>query len=366
MAAKRVGRNAEPLTRKKTGTVMLNTKPGSVPVSPANAQMLADVESCSSPAPALEPLAAAETNCLVPQPKRGPRSRCCSPSSRGLTKNPSAREAPSMLGSLASQLSISPKNLRMAKTVAAGDASKKRRANQMAIAREVQRKLLPQHMPRLETLDYAGSCEPAWTVGGDYYDFLDKGNGRVGFVLADVSGKGVSAALLMANLQASIRSQYVGALEDLGGLFRSVNKLFYESVMSGFFATLFFAEYFDATRRLRYVNCGHCPAFLFRANSHCEKLHATATVLGMFESWDCTVGEATISCGDILVVYSDGVTEAQSGSGELFGEARLLAAVQANASLPAAHLVKAIAAAAHSFGGREQDDDLTLLVARAC
>jgi phosphoserine phosphatase RsbU/P len=86
----------------------------------------------------------------------------------------------------------------------------------------------------------------------------------------------------------------------------------------------------------------------------------------MFESWDCTVGEATISSGDILVVYSDGVTEAQSGSGELFGEDRLLAAVQANASLPAADLVQAIASAAHTFGGKAHEDDLTLLVARAC
>jgi serine phosphatase RsbU (regulator of sigma subunit) len=254
----------------------------------------------------------------------------------------------------------------MAKAMVAGGNRRKNRANQMTTAREVQRKLLPQHMPALETLDYAGSCEPAWTVGGDYYDFLDRGNGQVGFVLADVSGKGVSAALLMANLQASVRSQYVPGLEDLGGLFRSVNKLFYESVMSGFFATLFFAEYSDVTRKLRYVNCGHCPAFLLHSDGHCEKLHATATVLGMFEIWDCTVGEAVISCGDILVVYSDGVTEARNGSGEFFGEERLLAAVQTNASLPATSLVKAIAAAAHRFGGKEQDDDLTLLVARAC
>ena len=250
--------------------------------------------------------------------------------------------------------------------MATGGEAKKRRVSQMAIAREVQRKLLPQHMPVLETLDYAGRCEPAWTVGGDYYDFLDKGNGRVGFVLADVSGKGVSAALLMANLQANVRSQYVPALEDLGGLFRSVNKLFYESVMVGFFATLFFAEYFDTTRRLRYVNCGHCPAFLVHADGQYEKLRATATVLGMFENWDCTVGEAAISCGDILVVYSDGVTEARNGSGEFFGEERLLAAVRANASLCAKRLAKAIAEAAHDFGGKEQADDLTLLVARAC
>ena len=89
--------------------------------------------------------------------------------------------------------------------------------------------------------------------------------------------------------------------------------------------TMFFADYFDATRKLRYVNCGHCPAFLVRADGICEKLGPTATVLGIFENWNCTVGEATMSSGDILVAYSDGVTEAQSSSDELFGDERLLA-----------------------------------------
>jgi len=224
--------------------------------------------------------------------------------------------------------------------------------NEMSVASEVQRKLLPQHMPPLETLDYAGSCEPAWSVGGDYCDFLDLGTGRVGFVLADVSGKGVSAALLMANLQASVRSQYVIAPENLEKLFRTVNRLFCESVTHGFFATMFFADYFDTTRKLRYVNCGHCPVFLVRAD-------------GIFENWNCTVGEATMSSGDILVAYSGGVTEAQSGSGELFGDQRLLAAVEANRNLPAAGLLESIAVAAHNFSGKAQEGDLTLLVARA-
>ena len=157
-----------------------------------------------------------ESTILAAQPKRNPRSRCCTPASnRSRTVEPRARDNSTILGSLASHLS--PQSLRSARTVITGGEAKRRRVNQMAIAREVQRKLLPQHMPALETLDYAGSCEPAWTVGGDYYDFLDQGNGRVGFVLADVSGKGVSAALLMANLQASVRSHYVPALEDLGG-----------------------------------------------------------------------------------------------------------------------------------------------------
>jgi serine phosphatase RsbU (regulator of sigma subunit) len=346
---------------------MSNTKPSSVPErTGASPQVLRDGKSSRSGDPAVESLNVVGSNFLMPQAKRNQRLRCCAPTpaSRSCPTESYVRGASAILGPLAPHLS--PESLHIAKTMVSGGDARKRRSSQMAIAREVQRNLLPQHMPELATLDYAGSCEPAWLVGGDYYDFLDKGNGQVGFVLADVSGKGVSAALLMANLQASVRSQYVPGLEDLGGLFRSVNKLFYESVMSGFFATLFFAEYCDATRRLRYVNCGHCPAFLLHSDGRCEKLRSTATVLGMFEIWDCTVEEAAISCGDILVVYSDGVTEARNSSGEFFGEERLLAAVQASASLPANLLVKAIAAAAHSFGGKEQDDDLTLLVARAC
>jgi serine phosphatase RsbU (regulator of sigma subunit) len=346
---------------------MSDTKPSNVPERPgAGPQILRDGKPRRSVDPAVEPLNVLKSKCLMPRHKRNGGLRSCgsnSPSRNDPTQS-YAGSTSTILGTLTPHLS--PESLCIATTIVAGGVARKRRSNQMAIAREVQRKLLPQHMPELATLDYAGSCEPAWIVGGDYYDFLDQGNGRVGFVLADVSGKGVSAALLMANLQASVRSQYVPGLEDLGALFRSVNKLFYESVMSGFFATLFFAEYFDATRGLRYINCGHCPAFLLHSDGHIEKLHATATVLGMFEIWDCTIGEAAISRGDILVVYSDGVTEARNGSGEFFGEERLLAAVRANVSLPATRLANAISAAVHGFGGKEQDDDVTLLVARAC
>jgi serine phosphatase RsbU (regulator of sigma subunit) len=311
-----------------------------------------------------ESLALAARKCLVPQRRVASRMGNFPHVSPVRLQDPSIQEHRSMLESLASRLSVPPRTLRTAKTIMEGGDTKKRRANQMTIAREVQQNLLPKHMPRLETLEYAGSCEPAWAVGGDYYDFLGKGDGRVGFVLADVSGKGVSAALLMASLQASVRSQYIVAAEDLADLFRAVNKLFYESVMAGFFATLFFAEYFDTTRKLRYVNCGHCPAFLLRADGQLEKLHSTATVLGMFEKWDCAVGETSISCGDTLIVYSDGVTESRSPSGEFFGEERLLSTIRANATLPAASLLRAISAAAHEFAGKDRDDDLTLLVGR--
>jgi phosphoserine phosphatase RsbU/P len=337
---------------------------------PVNAQAdsakLADAARCSSPVPKSEPFTGLEPDYPVPGSTRDPQLVGYTLATREFSQQSHSSEDRVTLHPLTSPVSISSERSWLAKNVSLAVNSDKKHAQEMAIASEVQRKLLPQHMPPLKTLDYAGSCEPAWSVGGDYYDFLDMGRGRVGFVLADVSGKGVSAALLMANLQASVRSQYLIGLKNLEKLFRTVNKLFYESVTPGFFATMFFADYFDATRKLRYVNCGHCPAFLVHADGICEKLSSTATVLGMFESWNCRVGEATISSGDILVVYSDGVTEAQSESGELFGEGRLLAAVKANANLPAAGLLKAIAAAAHNFGGKEQDDDLTLLVARAC
>jgi serine phosphatase RsbU (regulator of sigma subunit) len=339
----------------------------SIPVNTqADSAKLADTVHCSSPVPSRESPAGLEPDCPVPVSTDDPQLVGYLPARREFSQQSYSSGDRATLQSLTSPGSILSKRLRLAKNVSLAVDSEKKRVQEMAIASEVQRKLLPQHMPRLETLDYAGSCEPAWSVGGDYYDFLDMGKGRVGFVLADVSGKGVSAALLVANLQASVRSQYVIGLENLEKLFRTVNKLFYESVTPGFFATMFFADYFDATRRLRYVNCGHCPAFLVRADGTCDELGSTATVLGMFEHWNCTVGEAAMSSGDTLVVYSDGVTEARSGSGELFGDQRLLAAVRANTNLPAAALLKAIAAAAHNFGGKEQEDDLTLLVARAC
>jgi serine phosphatase RsbU (regulator of sigma subunit) len=327
-----------------------------------DAARLATARLCPGHVPASQPLAGLEPDCPVAVPTRDPKLFDHTLASREFSQRSCSSEDRAISGSLTSLVSESSW---LANNLPVAVDSKKKRANEMAIASEVQRKLLPQHMPPLETLEYAGSCEPAWSVGGDYYDFLDMGRGRVGFVLADVSGKGVSAALLMANLQASIRSQYVTALENLEKLFRAVNKLFYESVTPGFFASMFFADYFDTTRKLRYVNCGHCPAFLVRADGICEKLGPTATVLGIFENWNCTVGEATMSSGDILVAYSDGVTEAQSSSDELFGDERLLAAVEANRNLPAAGLLETIAAAAHNFGGKELRDDLTLLVARA-
>src|SRR5579871_343969 len=157
------------------------------------------------------------------------------------------------------------------------DRSKERKKakSELDIARHVQQRLLPQHAQTLKTLTYAGRCLPAREIGGDYYDFLELGPGRLGVLLADVSGKGVPGALLTANLQASFRSQLEIGVKHGKALLTSVNKLFHESTPAEYFATMFYAEYRDQTRELRYMNCGHPAAILLRASGEIERLEAT-------------------------------------------------------------------------------------------
>jgi hypothetical protein len=154
-------------------------------------------------------------------------------------------------------------------------------AHDLAIAKEVQSRLFPRRQPPLATLTYAGICSSARAVGGDYYDFLDLGNGRLGLVLADIASKGKAAALLMANLQANLRSQCATASEQLHRFLQSVNELFYEKTAESDYATLYFAEYGDQSLGLRYANCGHLPALLLRHDGGLEKLESTSTVMGM-------------------------------------------------------------------------------------
>jgi serine phosphatase RsbU (regulator of sigma subunit)/integral membrane sensor domain MASE1 len=241
--------------------------------------------------------------------------------------------------------------------------AKRLAAREMEIARQVQIKLLPQRTPALTTLDYAATSVPARAVGGDYYDFLDLGLSRVAFVLADVSGKGISAALLMANLQANLRSQSAILVQDLPGSLRFVNRMFYESTEPTKYATLFLGIYYDATRRLCYVNCGHNPPLLLRGET-IERLTTNVTVLGLFEEWECAVAETTLAPGDILVLYTDGVVEATNANQEEFGEAGLVQILRENRHLDAPSLLETVVATVQQFTAGEQSDDLTLLVAR--
>jgi serine phosphatase RsbU (regulator of sigma subunit) len=242
--------------------------------------------------------------------------------------------------------------------------SERRNAQELAIAKQVQARLFPQILPPLATLEYAGVCIQALHVGGDYYDFLDLGGKRLGLVIGDIAGKGIAAALLMANLQANLRSQCAIAIDQPQRFLRSVNQLFYENTAENAYATLFFAEYDDQSGRLRYANCGHLCALLLRSDNTIERLDSTATVLGLFQEWDCSIGERQLLLGDTLALYTDGITESFNDADEEFGERRLIAALRRHRELPSSALLAAIVDEVRLFSPKEQHDDITLIVAR--
>jgi phosphoserine phosphatase RsbU/P len=242
--------------------------------------------------------------------------------------------------------------------------AERRAHHELEIARQVQARLFPQSLPASRTLSYAGRCMQAREVGGDYFDFLSLGHERLGLVVGDIAGKGIAAAPLMANLQANLRSQCATALDQLQVFLRSVNQLFHENTVESAYATLFFAEYDDRERRLRYANCGHLPGLLLRQDGSVERLDATAYVLGLFPDWDCSIGERRLDPGDLLALYTDGITETFDHADQEFGEERLVASLRRHRELPPEELVASIVDDVRRFGPHEQSDDVTLIVAK--
>jgi serine phosphatase RsbU (regulator of sigma subunit) len=241
----------------------------------------------------------------------------------------------------------------------------RRTAQELEIARQVQARLFPQTLPPLKTLDYAGTCIQARHVGGDYYDFLSLGHQRLGLVIGDIAGKGIAAALLMANLQANLRSQFTLARDEPQLFLQSVNRLFFQNTNDSAYATVFFADYDDAARRLRYANCGHLSGILVRRSGDVEWLHSTGTVLGLFEQWDSPIEECHLSPGDTLALYTDGVTESFDASGEEFGEKRLVDALKQHKEKPAKHTLASVVDEIQNFSSSgQQHDDITLIIAK--
>jgi serine phosphatase RsbU (regulator of sigma subunit) len=242
--------------------------------------------------------------------------------------------------------------------------AERRAAHELEIARQVQARLFPQRLPELESLEYAGACVQTHHVGGDYYDFLDLGQARLSLVLGDIAGKGMAAALLMANLQANLRSQCAIALEHPEQLLRSVNRLFYENTADNAYATLFYSEFDDRTCRLRYANCGHLPGLVVENGGTVKRLSSTATVLGLFAEWQCRTAELQLCPGDLFAIYTDGITEALNQRDEEFGEERLLDVMIRARDLSPHHIVTAVFEEVRRFSGDRQRDDVTLIVAR--
>ena len=229
----------------------------------------------------------------------------------------------------------------------------------LAIA--VQRQMLPRNTKQLPTVRYAGMSAAARGVGGDYYDFLDLGPDSLGFVLSDASGKGVAAALLMANLQASIRCECAHGIRDLSAMLERVNLHFFGSTLPEQYATLFFGQYDERTRRLVYVNCGHQPAILMRADGSVERLRATAMPLGLVAAWTVDVKTVALQPGDGLYVCSDGVVEAGIERGCEFGEEGLISVIAADPDQNIDAAVARIARAVCAYAPDGLADDMTIV-----
>ena len=308
--------------------------------------------------------------CLVPIPGRDGRLVGLIVLGPRLSEEPYSGEDKRLLLLITNQVGVALDSILLAENIAERMEGERRVAQELEFAHQVQARLLPQKLPEMRTLEYVGGCLSARQVGGDYYDFLELRPARLGMILADIAGKGVAGALLMANLQANLRSQYAMAVEDLPRLLGSVNRLFFQSTDQSSYATLFFADYDDATRRLRYANCGHLPGLLLHADGESGEpaspvwLHSTCTVLGLFEELPISVSEVSLAPGDILALYTDGVTEAVNREGEEFGEERLVDALRGETNLSAEQRLRAVFDAVGRFSPGEQQDDITLVIAR--
>jgi sigma-B regulation protein RsbU (phosphoserine phosphatase) len=273
-----------------------------------------------------------------------------------------------LLKTVAAQTGLALENAELMREVATQAAQRERLNREVEIAREVQERLFPQKLPLIAGLDYAGHCRPALGVGGDYYDFLALPRGRLGVAIGDVSGKGIAAALMMASLQASLRGEATRAPESLAQAVANVNRLVYEASSESRYATFFYGQYDPTTRKFDYVNAGHNPPLLFR---HCQgqwtvtRLDVGGVVVGLLETFPYQQASIAMVQGDILVAYTDGISEAMNAGDEEWGEDRLVQTIQQCDGSPAEGVLQRVFAAADAFvNGHQQHDDMTMVVLR--
>ena len=232
---------------------------------------------------------------------------------------------------------------------------------ELRLARDIQRKLLPTKAPTRSGYSIAGLSEPAKRVGGDYYDFLDLGDGRLGLCLADVSGKGITAALLMSNVQATVRSQSRLSPDVTTCVSRS-NDMLHATTDSDKFVTMFYGVLDTRTHLLEYCNAGHNPPIVLPNGRQPELLGRGGPVLGVVPGFPYERGTARLEPGQTLVVYSDGFSEAMNHRLEEFGEKRLWAVAEAASGVSSDRLVSAILAEVRRFSGdAPQGDDMTII-----
>lgn len=254
---------------------------------------------------------------------------------------------------------------------------KERLERELEIAKEVQEQLFPHMAPRMARMEITGLCLPARVVSGDYYDFLQLDPNRMGMALGDICGKGISAALLMANLQATLRSNISifrreAALSpeawngagDAARVVESINQQIYQHTSANKFASFFYAVYDESSRGLTYCNAGHNPPLFFRGES-CQRLSTGGTVVGIFQDADYEEETLRLESGDLLFAYTDGIIESVNEYGEEFGEERLIRLVSENRTMSAEHIQRVVVERVLDWAFEEErDDDMTLIVAR--
>ncbi len=238
-----------------------------------------------------------------------------------------------------------------------------RKEAELNFAREVQQALFPREFPADGGLEFTGVCVPARGISGDYYDVMRLADRRLVFAIADISGKGISAAILMSNLHAVSRTLAKGGLSP-AEICSQLNRHLHELSEGTRFSTFFYGEWNYAARCLRYINAGHNPPILVSSAGN-RQLHAVAPPLGMFLDTGFQPETLVLQPGDLLVLYSDGVTEAGIDREEGFGEARLEALVEAHRDRPLPEIQQRVLAAVRRWAGEELEDDLTLLLVRA-
>jgi sigma-B regulation protein RsbU (phosphoserine phosphatase) len=267
---------------------------------------------------------------------------------------------------------------------------KQRLENELAIAQEVQEQLFPQRISQLPSLEVHGFCRPARTVSGDYYDFLTLGPERLVLAVGDISGKGISAALLMATIHSAVRAYSLesipmretvaagaiagsgkaaptwrGAEVSAATMLSLLNHHLYESTPSEKYATLFLGIYDGQQRKLTYSNAGHLPPIILAEDGSLRRLECGGTVVGLFNQVNYEEDCVPLRRGEIFLAYSDGVTEPENDFGE-FGEHRLIEIVRENRHLPLARISEIVTAAVDDWiGANEQPDDVTLVLARS-
>jgi len=238
-----------------------------------------------------------------------------------------------------------------------------RKEAELHFALEVQRALFPRKLPYSDGLEFSAVCIPARGISGDFYDVLALSDGRVVFAIADISGKGISAAILMANLQAVLRT-LAAASPSPGELCHKLNHHLYQVTEPAWFATFFYGEWHPAERCLRYVNAGHNPPILL-SDRRSQRLNQGGMPLGMFPAPEFEMGQVSLQPADVLILYSDGITEAAAVDGEEFGEERLQAVVTGHRQEPLAGIQGHVLETVRKWSPKEPEDDMTLVIVRA-